>query len=182
MKYAPSGCRSLSYKKDQLFLVVPLWRHYGQDALGGYLLGWKLRPPESFKIVMPSGHVPHFIRAVGRSFRIYYFLIDVLMVFFLSFCSHAKCRMNEVVQPLHSIRISQSVSFRYQRQRYTGTALLLQATVDYASDPGVRGTFFRTIPQYIKIIIYLGSHCQLGLFAPPQGLQVRSQVRLFNFV
>ena len=72
-----------------------------------------MRPPGRFRItlalVRPFGHVPHFIRAILRSFQISYFSTDLLMSFSYSFNLFVPMRrvqINLEVDPLHKIPVS----------------------------------------------------------------------------
>ena len=71
----------------------------------------ELSPPGRYRItlalVRPLGHVPHLIRAILRSFLIYYFSTDLFDIF----CSHAEGTMNEVVDPLHGIPVYYCLSY-----------------------------------------------------------------------
>ena len=71
-------------------------------------------------LVMPFGQVPHFIRAILRSFHISYFSTDPLMSFSYSSFNLSvlmrRVQRNLVVDPLHGIPVSYRLFQWWARQ------------------------------------------------------------------
>ena len=123
-------------------------------------------------LVRPLGQVSRLIRAILRSFQISYFSTNLVSFYcssFNFFFPMRRIQCNLVVDPLHGISVpyylsygplilfskgsSASLTWQYcilalpVVMGYTGIAIM-----DTASEPGVRGTSFRAISQFIEII------------------------------
>ena len=123
-------------------------------------------PSERYRIYIYIG-LPHLIRVIIRSFQISYFSTDLLMFFSCSSFDLSvlmrRVQWNLVVDPLRGIFVLLPFLWTYliifQDLTVSLIASLLQSTLThrgtghnrhYSSEPKVRRTFFRAIPQSIE--------------------------------
>ena len=154
---------------------------------------WEIRI--SLALVKPFGHVPHLIRAILRSFRIFYFSTDLLIYF-----SYSSYNPSVLLLPfLQASYIIFQGLFRLPNwpvRQFCATggngmyryciALAIYSdslvTMGTASGPGVRGTSFRVSHNQLKQSINpLSYSCHLSFFSDcTQGPQIMLLVRLVS--
>ena len=117
-------------------------------------------------------HVPRLICTILRSFKISFFSTDLLKDFSYSSFNLSvlmrRVQCNLVFDPLHEISVSYCLSCgpHILFSKVSSASLIIQsvscalpaiysdswATMDTVSEPGVEGTSFRAISQFITII------------------------------
>ena len=140
----------------------------------------ELRPSGRFRMVLalvkPYGHVSHPIRAILRSFQIFYFYTDVF-ISLPSFCSHAESTMNEVVGPLHGIPVSYCL--------YYGPSYYFPRSYHLSNRPTRQFCTTGGKVRYrdcIDFAVYTNSQATMAFVLPSQGLEKTTSEQTHNLL